>query len=223
MVYAFRVQRVTLSGTMFGGAEEWSTGFFLGQEGSDVADASQLTADAIRNAWITFFTNAGTAISNAYAFTQCKVAAIGADGHTELDQVYYSYPTSATVGASAGSIQAPQVALVATLLSGTPRGKGSKGRMYLPGCTLAPASATGKLPSVSIGNIATNLKTFFDTLDGSFDVPQQLILAARGTGLIPGLNARNDFVETIRVGDVYDTQRRRRNQLVETYTSRVLA
>jgi len=140
MVYAYRVQRVTLSGTMFGGTEEWSTGFFLGNEGADVGDASTLAADAIRNAWITFFTNSGTRISNAYAFTQCKIAAIAADGHTELDQVFYSYPTSTTLGASALSPLPAQNALVATLLSGTPRGKGSKGRMYLPGINLTPSA-----------------------------------------------------------------------------------
>ena len=223
MVYAYRVQRVTLSGTMFGGAEEWSTGFFLGNEGADVADASQLAADAIRNAWITFFTNSGSAISNAYSFTQCKIAAIGADGHTELDQVYYSYPTTATVGGGGAFVNPAQCALAVTLLSGTPRGKGSKGRMYLPGINMSPTGTTGKLNSTAINTLATNVKTFFDTIDGSFDVPQQLILAARGTGPIPGLNARNDYVETIRVGDVMDTQRRRRNQLVETYTSKVLA
>jgi len=50
-----------------------------------------------------------------------------------------------------------------------------------------------------------------------------LILAARGSGLLPALNARNDYVETIRIGDVMDTQRRRRNGLTETYTSKVLA
>lgn len=223
MVYAHRVQRVTISGTMFGGNEEWSTGFFLGQEGSDAADASDLTATAILNAWRTFFEAAGSNISAAYLTTQVKVAAIDATGHTELDQVYYAYPATELNGSVGAITLPPQCALVVTLLSDRPRGKASKGRMYLPGIAAMPNSGTGKLSAADTGTIADGMQTFFDTLAGSFDVPDQLILAAKGTGPVPGLTAQNDFVETIRVGDVIDTQRRRRNGLVETYVSRVLA
>jgi hypothetical protein len=81
----------------------------------------------------------------------------------------------------------------------------------------------GKIDATSVGAIATNLKTFFDSMVGDADIPDQLILAAKGTGALPALTAQNDYVETIKVGDVYDTQRRRRNQLVETYVQRVLA
>lgn len=223
MVYAHRVNRVTISGTMFSGAEEWSTGFFLGEEGSDAADGSDLAAQAILAAWTTFFEHANSRISSAYVTTQVKIAAIDTTGHTELDHVYYAYPGATVDGSQAATILPPQCSLVATLLSDRPRGKASKGRMYLPGLALMPELATGKLPAVSVGTIADNLKTFFDALDASFDVPNQLILAAKGTGPVPALTAQNDVVETIRVGNVVDTQRRRRNGLAETYTARVLA
>lgn len=223
MVYAHRVQRVTISGTMFGGAEEWSTGFFLGQEGSDAADATDLTATAILNAWRTFFEAPTSYISSLYLTTQVKVAAIAADGHTELDEVHYAYPATTLDGAvSSAVVLPPQCTVVVTLLSDRPRGKASKGRMYLPGIA-AMVNNVGKLSTSNAGTIADNMKTFFDTLAGSFDVPDQLILAARGTGPVPGLTAQNDFVESLRVGDVIDTQRRRRNGLAEVYTSRVLA
>lgn len=223
MVYAHRVNRVTLSGTMFGGAEEWSTGFFLGEEGSDAADGSDLGATAILDAWRTFFEHAGSNISASYLTTQCKIAAIDANGNTELGHVYYATPATELNGNVSAITLPPQCSLVATLLSDRPRGKASKGRMYLPGLALMPSATTGKISSVQCGTIADNLKTFFDALEASFDVPNQLILAAKGTGALPALNAQNDVVETIRVGDVVDTQRRRRNGLTESYTSRVLA
>lgn len=222
MVYAHKVNRVTLSGTMFNGAEEWSTGFFLGEEGSDADAASDLAATAILNAWRTFFEATGSHISTGYLTTQCKIALINDTGHTDQSNVYYAYPATELNGAVATPTLPPQCSLVATLLSDRPRGKASKGRMYLPGTTCMPAVTTGKVVSTQIGTIADNLKTFFDALDASFDVPNQLILAAKGTGPVPALTAQNDTVQTIRVGDVIDTQRRRRNGLAETYTSRTL-
>jgi hypothetical protein len=54
------------------------------------------------------------------------------------------------------------------------------------------------------------------------DIPDELILAAKWSGLLGVIPAQNDYVETIRVGDVVDTQRRRRNGLTEVYTSRTL-
>jgi len=222
MVYAHSVVRVTLSGTMFGGAEEWSTGFFLGQEGSDATAPTQAAIDQIRDAWATFFTSATSYISSAYTFTQAKAALIDDTGHTVLDSVVYAYPAAAVVGGRAAGHLPPQCALVVTLLSDRPRGKASKGRMYLPGFA-GSIELTGKIAAGNRDSIATNMKTFFDSMVGDADIPDQLILAAKGTGALPALTAQNDFVETIRVGDVVDTQRRRRNGLVETYTSRVLA
>ena len=221
MVYAHRVTRVTLSGTMFG-SEEWSTGFFLGQESADATEMTQLGTQAIMNAWRTYFISTGANIANSYSTLQCKSALIDADGLTILDTVQYAYPTSATAGAiNSLNTHPAQCALVATLLSDRPRGKASKGRMYLPGIS-AKVETNGKISSVNLGNIADGLKTFFDALTGHIDIPDQLILAAKGTGPFPALTAQNDYVETIKIGDVIDTQRRRRNAMTETYTSRVL-
>lgn len=223
MVYAHRVNRVTISGTMFSGAEIWSTGFFLGEEGSDAADGSDLAATVILDAWRVFFENVSSYVSTYCLTTQVKIAAIDVNGNTETDKVFYAYPgTELNGGATAGNALPAQCSLVATLLSDRPRGKASKGRMYLPGTSII-VGAGGKITAAQAGTIADNLKTFFDALEASFDVPNQLILAAKGTGALPALTAQNDVVETIRVGDVIDTQRRRRNGISETYTSRVLA
>jgi hypothetical protein len=222
MVYAHQVTRVTLSGTMFSASEEWSTGFFMGHEGSDATKIEQAGADLIRDAWVTFFSHMNSYINTTYKFTQVKTALIDANGFTVDGSQVYSYPTGTVSGNTGTNTLPPQCSLVATLLSDRPRGRASKGRMYLPGISAGIQSASGKLFATDVDSIATNLKTFFDALTGAIDIPDQLILAAKGVGVTPALTAQNDYVETIRVGDVVDTQRRRRNGLVETYTSKVL-
>jgi hypothetical protein len=221
MVYAHRVARVTLSGTMFQGQEVWSTGFFLGQEGADAGDPSQAAVDAIRDLWVAFFTNSTSRISSNYQFTQAKIAAVGANGFTEKENVVYSYPAATTVGGVSTETLPPQCALVLTLLSDRPRGKAAKGRMYLPGIASSPGT-NGKISTTVATGVATNAKTFFDGVRANFNMPGLPILAAKGSGAFAAMNAQNDFIQTIRVGDVIDTQRRRRNGLTEVYTSRTL-
>lgn len=223
MVYAHRVNRVTISGTMFGGTEVWSTGFFLGQESADAEPGTGAMALDILAAWRTFYEHTNSKMSSAYITSQVKIAAIGTDGHTDPGDVNYAYPSTELNGANGAVILPPQCALVVTLMSDRPRGKASKGRMYLPGLAAMPDLSTGKLLSATVGLIADNLKTFFDTIAASTNINDELILAAKASGPLGILPAQNDYVETLKVGDVIDTQRRRRNGLTETYTSRVLA
>lgn len=223
MVYAHQVQRVTISGTMFAGAEEWSTGFWMGKENGDADDFTQQTAEDILTAWRVFFEAGNSYVNNNWVTTQVKTAKINITGNTLQDEVYYAYPQTVLDGGAVISPYPPQNSLVVTLLSDRPRGLASKGRMYLPGINAAIQN-TGKISATNAGTIADNLKTFFDALTNDADFgANQLILAAKGTGIAPELTAQNDWVETIRVGDVIDTQRRRRNGLSETYVSRVLA
>lgn len=220
MVYAHVVNRITLSGTMFG-SEIWTTGFFLGQEGANASPLSQAGLDQIKDAWAVYHASAGSQINSNWKFTQAKSALIDESGHTIDDSVKYSYPAATVSGGTAVNTHPAQCSLVVTLMSDRPRGLASKGRMYLPGYS-GGISATGKASSADILAAANGLKTFFDSFAADPDVPDQLILAAKGVGPLPALTAQNDYVESFRIGDVIDTQRRRRNKLVETYTSKVL-
>lgn len=220
--YAHNINRVTFAGTMFGGAEEWSTGFFLGEEGAAAADPTDAAATALLDLWRTFFESANSFIASTYLTTECKINQIQAINGRVLDgSTHYAYPATQLDGAYAAQVYPPQCSLVVTLASDRPRGLASKGRMYIPGVSAA-VSANGKITTANRDVFATNVKNFFNGVRAHADIPNTPILAAKGTGVFPELTAQNDYIQTIKVGDVIDTQRRRRNGLVESYKTEIL-
>lgn len=226
--YAFAVNRVTISGDCFSGAEVWTTGFFLGSESADAVDPDGLAAE-IAPYWTTFFTTANSTVASTYRSLQVKVSHIGADGVTDGALTdYYDWVTPPTGNAGPTSMP-PQTSLVCTLTSNLTRGAGAKGRMYLPGINGA-VTTSGKVTGTTPTNASLNLKTMFDAINSDVDIPGQLILASHGpvTKVLPGpvntyFDPLNVLVTGLRIGDVYDTQRRRRNGLTEFYTNRALA
>lgn len=218
---AQKVVRVTLSGTMFGGNEEWQTGFYCGTAEADAPVPTQAFADAVRDAWITFFTSANGNILSGYKFTTAKAVRLLKNGDYDGDAVVSNATTTISGGAISSTPMPPQIALVATLVAGSGKGLAGKGRMYLPGVNAA-VDGTGHIISPAPQNIATALATFFNTINGSFDIPGEVINVSRGHKALLGTGARNVPINGVRVGNVYDTQRRRRNALAETYVSAVV-
>lgn len=180
-------------------------------------------AAAVADSWETFFSNVSTNISNQFKCEGVKLAAIKTDGKTDLDNVQTHYYQTAISGGIA-SAYPPQLSLVATLQSDIPRGLASKGRMYLPGVAAAITAATGKLDVGYTNAMTLQLKTLFDDINSSFDAGGTVVNASFGRkgdlGYGVGITAP---ITSVRVGDVYDTQRRRRNGFNETYSSQSLA
>jgi hypothetical protein len=218
--YAHKVTRCTISGTCFGGAEIWSTGFWLGREGADAAAVDPTQAAAIGAMWSTFFTGASNGVNFRYETTQVKLARMNTDGNTDLENVEYWTPSSAVVGGETGAPFPAQISLAATLISSNVRGPASKGRMFLPGVHIA-VGADGRADSGALGTTATALNTFLSEINDSTDVPDYLLLVSHESGLpVPTRNSQNKYVEHLRMGNVFDTQRRRRNALTEVYINR---
>jgi hypothetical protein len=224
--YAHKVNRVTISGTAFNGAEEWSTGFYLGKDDGDANDPEGL-AELVAGPWQTLWNGGGsTMFPSTYRTLQVKVSQMLTSGATDLDAIdYYTYPSAIAGGGSA--IFPAQITLAVTMTSQIQRGLASKGRMYLPSTTFGVDSATGKLTSGTMTAIGNTMKTFFDSINTL--TSDYLILASHGHGVKTGgvitsyTGALNAEVTGCRIGDVYDTQRRRRDDLIETYTARTLA
>lgn len=228
--FAHKVNRVTILGDCFTSSEQWTTGFFLGNDNSDVGDPAG-SAAKIATYWSAFFTHANVSVATAYRTLQVKVAQIKTDGHTDLDAVdWFDYATPVAGGSSSVHIYPPQIALAATITSNVQRGLAAKGRMYLPGVTLDVQTSSGKILQTSVSSLADRLKVFLDAINADVDIQGRVVLASHGhavrdeTGKIQSYaNPINTIATGCRVGDVYDTQRRRRNDLPEVYSAKVLA
>lgn len=219
--YAHKVNKVTIYGSTFGGQEIWTTGFYIGSVGADASVPSESTAAAIKTAWATFCGATDVVMGYLWKTEGVKVAHMNANGTTDLDAVVNSPYTTPVVGNSGQIGYPPQISLVATLLADNGRGLAGKGRMYLPGIA-AGLDATGHIGGTQNQNIANRLKDFLGAVEASFD-GGQIINASHGRAPFLGSTAVNRYVTHVRVGNVYDTQRRRRNSLVESYATAALA
>lgn len=221
-LYSHKIVNVTVSGTMLGGAEEWQTGWHMGNLTQDAAAPTQAFADVVRDQWALFMANADNAINSTFKFTQVKCAYIASDGkYTRLEDVVTSTPAAPVSGARGTAPLPPQVALVATLIGGSGKGIGGKGRMYLPG-VCQEIDGSGRILSIITQNLAGNLAGMFNNINASFDAPGVVVNASKGSKRSLYTDGRNVPVNGIRVGNVYDTQRRRRNGLSETYSTAVV-
>lgn len=219
--YVHKVTRVTISGTCFSGNEIWSTGFWLGQEGQDSQDVTPVMCSAIGAMWQTFFTGASNGVNFRYITTQVKAARMNTDGSTDTANVEYWTPSGTMAGGETGVPHPPQISLAATLTSSNVRGPASKGRMFLPGVHIA-VGADARADSGALGTCATAFNTFLSQVNQSADVPDRLILVSTES-VLPLRDSQNKNVEHVKFGNVFDTQRRRRNALNEVYINRDVA
>lgn len=218
--FRHQVLRCTAFGTAYGGVEEWSTGCYFGVADADVGDPTQVSADAYEAAWNTFFTTITTGVSSQWSTVGVRVSKLDAEtGHVMPDKNFYSYPTVPYAGTGGAQNFAAQLTLVASLQARPDAGLASKGRMFLPGIahSLGP---NGKLTATDTAKVVTSLTTMFNALNDNLDLPGRLINASAGRlDQLFDNQPKNRYVQDVLVGDVYDTQRRRRNQLQETYST----
>jgi hypothetical protein len=221
--YAGIHHKVTLFGDMFSGTEQWTTGFSMNEVGGGplLPDPTVAEATAIANAWAAIWTPAANGFSNLYRFLGCKVAAVNAEGVSDPGVTAWYY-RPAPVAGGAGPTNAPQVSLAATLTTNIARGRGSKGRMFLPGVGFS-VGADGKITAAQATTIAGQIKAFMDVINAAADVPGVVSLQSQEVTGVPFKASAANQVTGVKVGTVYDTQRRRRNNLVEIYSTAALA
>lgn len=115
-------------------------------------------------------------------------------------------------GTGAGEMLPSQTAIAVSLYAGLrANGTRMKGRFYLPAPTEAGTTATGELTLAFQQRVADYMAQFISTLQASGHSP---CVWSRTEG-------RFSTVDGIRVGNKYDTIRRRRNSLPETYEERM--
>ena len=111
----------------------------------------------------------------------------------------------------------PQQTLCVSLLTGAKRGLASRGRFYPPATVLSLGS-DGTVSKTGVNLVATAARTLITNLNNwpGTDTP------LGGQVVVLGGNGVTRNVTAVSVGNVMDTQRRRRNKLRESYTTLAL-
>lgn len=206
--------RVSILGT-FGTEEVWSinpvfdpTGEFPGGVNQTALDsAAQAIADLtlpsqMRNTMSASCTRVGARV---------EVRDDGTDGLIGI-----SVQSSAVPTAGSGSVTLPpQSAIVTSLRTNTP-GASGRGRLYWP-LLAATLTSTGRLSVPTNANVLLDMKTYLtgmrSALAAAFPtIGFDLAVRSKTTKTTP-------HVVRIQMGNVIDTQRRRRDSLTESYTS----
>jgi len=190
--------RMVASGTTPG--ESWS--FTLHAEGSlSTADAATAFGDALTAAWAGGMDDVTTADVDC---TSASVAALDPATDGQLTRVEV---VLALTGVATGEMLPFQCATVISLLTDSATRHG-RGRFYLPPLAVSTVDG-GLISAAAITSLDTAWTAFFDSLNTD--------------GLNPVVRNRTGHISTpvtsARVGNVFDTQRRRRNKLVEVYTA----
>jgi hypothetical protein len=145
-----------------------------------------------------------------------KLAAIGTDGRYLADAYVYNMPTAVT-GGSPNIVPASSV--VVSLRTSETLGRANRGRLYLPYCAMSQGVAAATATVTTTNTLATAGKTFIQAVNTTLGITSpgtEIVIASKaGTGL-------NKVPASVRVGSVNDTQRRRRNRLVEVYSTQTL-
>lgn len=124
-------------------------------------------------------------------------------------------PTLGSIPGSASGNHPPQTCVVASLRSASP-GPKYRGRMYLPLLSGTVSTSNGTFPSADASSIAGAVKAYLAAVAGltSWGASgwKPVVVSQTPTGTLAALTA-------VKVGNVFDTQRRRRNKVIETYST----
>lgn len=203
--------------------EIWTNTMRFVTDGTDVNDLQGLA-----EAWDTELTNALTtlvAANSGYAshahLDWVKANAVDATGHQLAGNTnaYYA-PTDFVSAKGIAPSGAYQLALVVSFTTDVSRGWANSGRVYVPSGAQVGTnidSPTGLLTDAYVASVAAAWQTFLNDLN---DNPGPDFADLRAAVVSPRAGDGSAFhnITGVRVGKVMDTQRRRRNRLVENYT-----
>jgi len=202
--------KVSILGTLPGN-EVWSVNpVFAVTTGAVISYAECIAIVNAVNA-LTVPSGVRSIMSTSTYVTGCRVEARTAAG--VLEALAEGNISSPVVGQ--GSMPHPfQTSLVSSLRTTTPGGSG-RGRLYWPATGATIDAPTLRMTSSSASTALTGIKSYLNLIqtavDASVDETVALAVWSRTTGQLPTVNS-------IQVGDVLDTQRRRRDKITETLT-----
>lgn len=209
----------------FGGrwydSEQWSCGLRL------ITDDNSTTVAAWEEACVdlvgdlqpfvhNWFVRSDSTLSNKAKLDKISCNSIGPNGlYSDPGNPHdYLYASGSAPTGTSPTTTWPQLAVCVSLRTAVTRGYGTHGRVYTPAaCT---ASTTGRLATVQRDAIATSFRDLIEDIN----TEDRLLLGGNiRVGVVSNMGdpGAARIVTEVKVGDVIDTQRRRRNALVESY------
>jgi len=196
--------RSDFQGSLYG-IEEFQHGLHWNSSDSSAGLASDLAA-----AWLTLL--ADTAINTYFRtnviWDQVNVSELGT---TPANPILTSAQAVIADGGTSSDPGLPAQCSPCLSLTTSTAGSRARGRMYLPPPDTTAMTTTGRLDSAFRTAMVNALDTFFATMGSNAASP--VVVSSVG-----GVYTTYP-VTTIRLGDVVDTQRRRRNNIAEVYTT----
>lgn len=177
-----------------------------GSEG--VGGWTEANQDSIMEAMWTFLNALKGYQSSDFSWKQIRLSAITSGGAV-VNGATVGTITTPLVGPAVMSAP-PQLAVASSHVTGG-RGPRNRGRNYIPIHAYSGASTTDGLVATGVKTAVNNAaKAFIDTVNA--------ITGVR-CGVVSALHQTYSDITAVRVGDEFDTQRRRKNGRREIYTS----
>jgi hypothetical protein len=189
--------------------EQWSMTVHTEKAGGTLAAAQAAWAAALAVLWNgTGGTDSiGQFCKSTTTLTTASTAELDALTGKQLGRVESAL---ALAGTSAGETLPPQLSVVCSLRTALATRAG-RGRFYLPPFTTSVVTA-GLVTAASQAIVSLACQKFLQSLNTATYIVCVYHRSSK----------THDIVTTIDVGNVYDTQRRRRDKLIETRSSRTL-
>lgn len=176
-----------------------------------VAAIGDSEMDDLADAFHDMVSVAGYYWANYSVYTGVKVAALGLNGEYIAAPKYRTAQTAWT-GSAAQIV--PQTSVCVTTMASSTFGKGKRGRFYIPHSQIPLDTAKPTGSSGGVQDIADAAAAFIGDVNGilaGIQAANHVVIPSEVTGASP------QAVTAVRVGNVNDTQRRRRNNMPETY------
>lgn len=205
MVYPRAHGYLTILGDGWGGQEIWQTGFRLD------SPTPMIPAEfaAVDSGVMTFLGNPALKFPAGCRYIGLKWSPVGVDGKYGADGESVEWLKASPSNGGSGNAY-PQIALVTSNRTARARGYASNGRNYWPSAC-PPLASDGLISVADAESVRANAVFLIDAINDA-DVGRVVVGSVAGAG-------RLEPVTAVRVGRVMDTQRRRRNNLAELYTS----
>jgi len=171
--------------------------------------AAEVAADAAA-AWTTLI-NISAVASSYSTGIQWATVNVSELGATPANPITTSAQAAIADGGTGTTASLPAQCAPCLSFTTATAGSRARGRMYLPPPLSGVLTTSGRLSSTFRTDLVTGLDAFFASMEGGGH--DTVVVSAVGGVWTPYP------VNTIRLGDVVDTQRRRRGSIAEVYTT----